>query len=72
MSNRIYIFTALLAFLCLIIIVGHEYDIEVFDPAKYPVMNWVLAVAYSYIILSVLGVTAILCWRGWRGGRTGK
>ena len=72
MRNGIVYFIFLAVFLCVALVVVDVYAGAGFDLGAHPVFQWVLAAAYSIIILSFLTLMAVILWRGLRGERTRK
>ena len=72
MRNGIVYFIFLAVFLCVSLVVVDVYEGTSFDLGAHPVFQWVMAAAYSIIILSFLALMGVILWRGLRGERTGK
>ena len=70
MRNGIVYFTTLLVLVCLTLIVVDTSKVTGFDLDTHPTFRWVMAAAYSIIILSFLTLMGVILWRGLRGQRT--
>ena len=72
MRNVIVYFVFLVVFLSVALVVVDVYERAGFDLDRHPVFQWVMAAAYSIIILSFLTLMGVILWRGLRGERTRK
>ena len=72
MRNAIVYFIFLAVFLSVALVVVDVYEGAGFDLSRHPVLQWVMAAAYSIIILSFLTLMGVILWRGLRGERTRK
>ena len=72
MRNVIVYFVFLVVFLSVALVVVDVYEGAGFDLNRHPVFQWVMAAAYSIIILSFLTLMGVILWRGLRGERTRK
>ena len=67
MRNVIVYFVFLVVFLSVALVVVDVYERAGFDLDRHPVFQWVMAAAYSIIILSFLTLMGVILWRGLRG-----
>ena len=72
MRNGIGYFIFLAVFLCVALVAVDVYAGAGFDLGAHPVFQWVMAAAYSIIILSSLTLMGVILWRGLQGERTRK
>ena len=72
MRNGIVYFIFIAVFLCVALVTADVFGAVGFDLDTHPTFRWVMAAAYSIIILSFLTLMGVILWRGLRGELTRK